>query len=238
MVGDLMADAESYVSLITSYHRGKPKFTATVRLHAEAYADLINVAQGVPGVFDLDVAIGAQLDAVGEWVGRSRYIVTQIDNAWFSFDIAGLGLDQGVWRDPYASDTGLTRLDDESYRILLRAKIAANNWDGTVEGAAAALSLVFGGNGSILYIEDRQDMSMIMGLSGDLPNALIIAMFGGGYIPIKPGGVGASYLTTSISGAPIFGFDAVAADGRPLAGFDEGAWAVSTDYALTHDLSA
>lgn len=233
-----MTDAESYVSLITSYHRGKPKFTATVRVTAEAAADLINTAQALPGAFDLDSAIGAQLDAVGEWVGRSRFIVTPIDNAWFSFDTAGLGFDQGVWRDPYASDTGLTRLDDDSYRVLLRAKIAANGWDGTVEDAAAALDLVFGGNGSILYIEDRQDMSMIMGLAGSLPNALIIAMFGGGYIPIKPGGVRVNYVTTSIDGAPIFGFDSVAADGRPLAGFDEGSWAVSTDYALTHDLAA
>ena len=238
MVGDLMADAETYVSLITSYHRGKPKFTATVQVTAEAAADLINSAQALPGVFDLDTAIGAQLDAVGEWVGRSRFIATPIDNAWFSFDTDGLGFDQGVWRGPYDSSTGLTRLDDESYRTVLRAKIAANNWDGTVEDAAAALALVFGGNGSILYIEDRQDMSMIMGLSGDLPNALIIAMFGSGYIPLKPGGVRVDYVTTSISGGPIFGFDAVAGDGRPLAGFDEGSWAVSTGYALTHDLAA
>lgn len=232
-----MASAEDYLGRITSYHRGKPSFTATVKVSADAAVALIDQARALPAAFDLDGAVGKQLDADGEWIGRSRFIATPIDNAWFSLDIAGLGLDQGVWKGPYDSETGLTRLDDESYRTLLRAKIAANNWDGTVEDAAAALAIVFGGTGSILYIEDRQDMSMIMGIAGNLPNALILAIFGGGYIPLKPGGVRVNYLVTSVDGDPIFGLDGVASDGRPLAGLDEGAWAVSPEYALTHDLT-
>ncbi|MBZ9939124.1 DUF2612 domain-containing protein [Mesorhizobium sp. BR1-1-16] len=233
-----MANAEDYVGRITSYHRGKPNFTATVAISGESYANLINAAQALPAAFDLDTAIGAQLDVGGEWVGRSRYIVTPIGNAWFSWDTEGLGWGQGVWRDPYASDTGLTRLDDDTYRLLLRAKIAANQWDGTVGGAAAALDIVFGGTATILYVEDRQDMHMIMGMAGAIPNALILTLFAGGYIPLKPGGVAVEYVVTSKNDTPIFGWGVAEADGKPLAGWGEGSWAVSPEYALTHDLAA
>lgn len=232
-----MASAEDYVGRITSYHRGLPKFTATVALSAEAYADLINVAQALPSAFDLDTAIGVQLDIVGQWVGRTRYITTPINNAWFSWDTAGLGWGQGVWRDPYASETGLTRLDDDTYRLLLRAKIAANNWDGTVAGAAAALSIIFGTGATILYIEDRGDMHMIMGMAGAIPNALVLSLFSGGYIPLKPGGVAVEYVVTSLSNTPVFGWGVAGADGKPLAGWGEGSWAVSPEYALTHNLA-
>lgn len=34
-------------------------------------------------------------------------------------------------------------LADEDYRLLLRAKIAANQWDGTPVGAKAVLDIVF-----------------------------------------------------------------------------------------------
>jgi len=232
-----MATAEDYVGRITSYHRGKPRFTETVRVSADATVDLIAAIRAVQPSFDLDTAIGVQLDVDGEWIGRSRYIVTPIDNAWFSWDTPGLGWNQGVWKGPFDAETGLTRLDDETYRLLLRAKIAANNWDGTMARAAEALAYIVSGSGTLLYIEDKQDMSMIIGIAGDLPSALVLAIFAGGYIPLKPAGVRVDYLVTSVSGDAVFGWDAVAADGKPLAGWDEGAWAVSPEYALTHDLA-
>ncbi|MGC7970039.1 DUF2612 domain-containing protein, partial [Salmonella enterica] len=72
----------------------------------------------LPFDFDLDQAIGVQLDAVGEWVGISRNITVPLAGVYFSFDIAGLGFDQGVWKGPFDPDTGLTTLDDDTYRLL------------------------------------------------------------------------------------------------------------------------
>lgn len=233
-----MPTVDDYLALIPSYHRGNPRFVATVRVFAEAAVAVQGSIAAIPAEFDLDTAIGAQEDVIGQWVGRSRYIATPIPNAWFSWDTDGLGWEQGVWQGPYDSTTGLTRLDDETYRLLLRAKIAANKWDGTIEGAAAALAYVFDGTTSIVYVEDHQDMSMVIGIAGTVPSALILCIFSGGYIPLKPAAVRVDYKVTSVSGAPVFGWGAAAADGKPLAGWGTGAWAVSPEYAITHDLTA
>lgn len=234
-----MAGAEDYVGLIPSYHRGQPRFTATIALTSGAFADLTNAVKTLPAAFDLDLAIGAQLDCVGAWVGRSRFVATPLASVWFSFDVAGLGVDQGVWRDPYASDTGLTRLDDETYRLLLRAKIAANHWNGRVESLAAVLAPLFGTGAVIVYLEDRQDMHMVVGLAGALPDALVLSLFSAGYLPLlKAGGVALDPIITSRAGASLFGFDAAALAGQPLAGLDQAAWGVPPSYALSHDLTA
>lgn len=232
-----MAAAEDYVGLITSYWRGKPKFTATVAVSAEASVAVQAAIRAFVEAFDIDVSVGAQEDVDGEWIGRSRYITTPIDGAWFSWDTAGLGWEQGVWKGPYDSTTGITRLDDETYRLLLRAKIAANSWDGTVGSADEAYSYIFNGIGTTIFIEDPQDMTMTVGLAGVIPSALVLCIIIGGYIPLKPAGVKVNYYLTSVSGEPIFGFDVALADGVPIAGWDEAAWAVTPEYALTHDLA-
>jgi hypothetical protein len=138
-----MAEIEDYVGRLTPYWRGKPKFAAELVALVEPMVDLQALLGELPEDFDLDLAIGVQLDAVGIWVGRSRDIPIPIPNIWFSFDDDKRGFDLGVWKGPYDSDTGIAVLDDETYRTFLRAKIAANNWDGTVEGAASAYSLIF-----------------------------------------------------------------------------------------------
>ncbi|MCX5516244.1 DUF2612 domain-containing protein [Kaistia algarum] len=233
-----MASAEDYVGLITSYWRGKPRFTATIQISADASVEQQAMIRSLVEAFDLDVSIGAQEDVDGEWIGRTRYINTPIAGAWFAWDTAGLGWEQGVWKGPYDSTTGITRLDDETYRLLLRAKIAANSWDGTVDGAATALAYIFNGIGTTVFIEDPQDMTMTVGLAGTIPSALVLCILIGGYIPLKPAGVRVNYYLTSVSGEPIFGFDVPFADGIPIAGWDEAAWAVTPEYALTHDLVA
>jgi hypothetical protein len=138
-----MATVEDYVGRLTPFWRGKPKFTAEIIALVEPLVDLQALVGELPGDFDLDNAVGVQLDAVGIWVGRSRLIPVPIPNIWFAFDDPIRCFDAGVWRGPYDSESGITRLDDDTYRTFLRAKIAANNWDGTVSGAAAAYALIF-----------------------------------------------------------------------------------------------
>lgn len=141
-----MAQASDYTSLITTEHAGKPKFAAMAAAVAQCFADQINVLQSIPAAFDVDTAIGVQLDAVGLWAGIRRQVRTPL-NVYFSLDTVGLGFDQGNWQGPFDPGTGLTSLDDETFRTLIRAKIAANSWDGTIPSAAAAYANLFGANG-------------------------------------------------------------------------------------------
>jgi hypothetical protein len=81
-----------YTTLITSEHRDKPKFAALVGLLANAVGDIGAAIQSLPQAFDLDVAIGTQLDVVGLWVGRSRTVTDVLIVGFFGFsdDIVAL----------------------------------------------------------------------------------------------------------------------------------------------------
>jgi len=216
-----MADISKYTGRVTSEHNQQPDFMAVVEALAQPMVDLQNLLGSMPGKFDLDSAVDAQLDDVGAWVGISRNINTPLTGVYFSFDTSGLGFDQGSWKGPFDPDTGLTRLDNDTYRLAIRAKIGANHWDGTLESSKAILDSIFGG-GTFVFIQDNQDMSMTIGVAGEVPSAVFLALLKGGYIPLKPEGVRVDYtIVTSVDGAPIFGFDI---SNNLVAGFDVGAW--------------
>ena len=216
-----MADLNDYTALITSEHRDMSRFMATIAAVVQPLVDQMNLLASMPGKFDLDAAVGAQLDDVGRWVGVSRRIRTPLTGIYFSFDIDGLGFDQGTWKGPFDPDTGLTVLDDDTYRLVIRAKIGANHWDGTLASSAAILNSIFGADTHV-FIEDHQDMSMTIGIAGKVPSAVFLALLAGGYIPLKPEGVRVAYtIVTTVDGAPMFGFDM---NNQFVAGFDSGAW--------------
>lgn len=211
---------EKYLDLIPNWNREKPKFSGTISALVEPLAGSQAFVTHLPIDFDLDVAIGSQLDVVGEWVGRTRFVSIPIENVWFSFDLEGIGFDQGAWKGPYDLDANMSRLDDDHYRILLRAKIAANQWDGTLPGAKAVLDPVFG-DGTHVFIQDHMDMPMTVGVSGKIPSAVTLALLAGGYIPLKPSGVRVNYLVVSEDETAMFGFDV---QSELIDGFDHGSW--------------
>ena len=219
-----MADLSQYTDLITSEHNKRLKFMEVVETLAEPMVDLQNVLSAMPGKFDLDNAVGDQLDTIGLWVGISRDVPVPLTSVYFSLDIDGLGFDQGSWKGPFDPDAGLTRLDDDTYRLVIRAKIGANHWDGTLESSKAILDSIFGG-GTFVFIQDNQDMSMTIGIAGVIPSAVFLAVLANGFIPLKPEGVRINIvIVTTVDGAPMFGFDM---SNNLVAGFDTGAWGTS-----------
>ncbi|MBR8380725.1 DUF2612 domain-containing protein [Burkholderia cenocepacia] len=216
-----MADISDYTSLITSEHRSQPNYIGVVTALIQPLVDQMNMLAAMPGQFDLDVAVGVQLDAIGVWVGISREIATPLAGVYFSFDVDGLGFDQGIWKGPYDPDDGLVSLDDDTYRLVIRAKIGANHWDGTLGSSADILNSIFNGD-THLFIEDNQDMSMTIAIAGKVPSPVFLALLANGYLPLKPEGVRIAYrMVTSVDETPIFGFDM---DNEYVAGFDVGSW--------------
>jgi hypothetical protein len=217
-----MPTLASYLALITSKHQNKPKYAATLTAILQPFVETQTLLLSMPLKYDLDTAEGVQLDAVGLWIGLSRYVASELPNTYFSFDDADLGFDLGNWKGRFDPSGGVVRLDDFNYRLLLRAKIAANNWDGTMQGAFDGLTQVFAAMGATVVIEDNQDMTMTIAITGALPTAVIRAILAEGYLPFKPEGVRVNYLVPSIAG-PLFAFDV---DSAELAGFDSGVWAI------------
>lgn len=93
--------ADSYYSnlLILQYHN-KPKAKATIEASVGLLPD--GLIQEVMNGFDLDTAVGKQLDTIGIYVGVDRF---------------------------YLDDTEYKKLDDEDYRILIKLKIISNSSD-------------------------------------------------------------------------------------------------------------
>jgi hypothetical protein len=153
-----VAALADYFDLVPAEHNQRPNFMATVGLSVQPYVDGINIANALIGLFDLDTAVGQQLDFTGQWIGVGRNIT--VDAAvWFSFDIAGLGFDQGRWITPFETSTRTVALADDagdpiSYRTLLKARVVANRWDGTIPGAYEAWNTLFAGTGYQVLIQD------------------------------------------------------------------------------------
>ncbi|EFF9416164.1 DUF2612 domain-containing protein, partial [Escherichia coli] len=103
-----------YTELITNYHATKPKFLAHVDLMTRPLIDVAAATRGLITAFDIDSAVGVQLDILGLWIGRSRVVSQPISGVYFSWDTDGLGYDQGVWQGPYDPDSGYMYLSDET----------------------------------------------------------------------------------------------------------------------------
>lgn len=219
-----------YTDLITNYHRDKPLFTQHVDLSTRPLSDAASAMNSLVTAFDIDKAVGVQLDILGEWIGRKRTVAIPIAGVYFSFDTEGLGWDQGVWQGPYDPDSGYTSLSDETYRIILKAKIAINQWDGTNDALKGILDTALVGSGLTMQIVDGQDMTISIWVFPEKDISLVsrelIAAIRQGYLTVKAADVYAGTINipsiyTPSDGSKFFGFDM---ESDFISGFDSGSW--------------
>ena len=215
-----------YESLIVPEHSGQPNYTATIDLSVQPFVDEQNTLNSLYLLFDLDVAVGAQLDAVGARVGRLRSVNVPLSNVYFSWDTPNLGWDQGYWQGQADPSQGVVLLNDDTYRLLLRAVILTNSWNGTVFSAEPALAELFNGTttpGTLLFIKNNFNMTMTIGIAGQIPPAIFLALLAEGEIPLTPAGVGVNYTMISNPTGPVFGFDI---ENQYISGWDVGSWGI------------
>ena len=197
----MAADISTWTALITSEYADKPKFMSKLAVDLQPLADMRDLMLSLPAALDVDAAVGAQLDAVGLWVGVGRLLPIAITDVYFSFDTDGLGWDQGSWWAPGDPDTVVTALPDDAFRTLIKAKIGANHWDGTIPGAYAAWDALFAGTAFSVLIEDLGGMRMNYILIGGTPDVITTTLFTGGYLDLKPAGVAITSVVGAISAA-------------------------------------
>jgi hypothetical protein len=221
-IGPNTGDISSWLSLVTSEHRDRPKFIAFLSMLLQPIADIQAVVRTIPSLFDLDVAVGAQLDIVGLWVGVTRNLTVALPNIYFSFGVAGLGFGEAIWRTSNDPLTGLVILTDDAFRTLIRARIANNQWDGTIPGAYTVWELAFTGTGIGVLIQDYGNMHMLFALTGPTLDAVTEALLKNGYLNLKPAGVLiVAYVTPTVPNVPYFGFGV---QNPSISGFGTGAW--------------
>lgn len=220
----MSGDTTPYENLITSEHQDKPKFKAMIVAVSQAWADMIDENSRIAALYDLDLAVGQQLDYIGHWVGVNRYLTVPIpaSEVYFAFDTLGLGFDEGVWTEVGFTGLDLVSLPDDYYRLLLRAIILNNRWDCDKPDAYALAAIIFAPQGFRLFIQDHSNLTMGIGLLGaGPPPALTWAMLTGGLLRLKPIGIRITEYVAQSEPGPIFAFDI---NNSYFSGFDLGAW--------------
>lgn len=162
-----------YLDNITSEHRDKPKFIGWLSKNLTIMDHTYLVIKSIDPNFDLDNAIGVQLDILGTVIGRKRTLTFQPINGF----------------NPV--------LNDDYYRLVLKTKVAMNNWGGTVPEMYQIWDNIFGNDDDLeLQLEDNQDMSFnayIEGYVDQIQQDLLQHQ----YIIPKPEGVRINYITRS-----------------------------------------
>lgn len=176
-----------YTSLITSEFQTAANFMSMVTNVCQPWADVVALSQETPTLYDIDQATGAQLDAIGLWVGLPRVIQTPL-LVYFSWDTDNLGWDQGIWYGVGQPVNYAVSMDDGTYRIMLKAKIAANQWDGSTEQYLIDFQFVFAGSGITITFVDNQDDTIDIYFSAK-PSAILIGLLQNDYLPLRPAGV-------------------------------------------------
>lgn len=174
-----MADIQRYLNLVTSQHQNKPKFTVWLSSTLSILDDANTLAVNFNTYFDLDLAVGAQLDVLGKIVGVSRNVSYQ------------------------PLDGSSPVLSDNSYRILIKVKISKNSWDGTIPSIYNLWKNIFPQFG--IRVIDNQNMSMKAVLTGQIDSSTQ-QLIDNAYIVPKPMGVSLTIEgLTSASLSPYIG---------------------------------
>lgn len=160
-----MIDMDTYLNRITSQHKTKPKFMAFLAARLQPFIDLAKCLESFDVAFDLDTAVGKQLDRIGQYIGVDRLLNFQ---------------------PQYAP----ALLPDSYYRMLLKARISLNNWDGTTAGIQTIWGAVF--PDYTIDVVDKQNMTMSVRIEG-LRSLFESEIVNHGYLTPKPMGVLVDY---------------------------------------------
>lgn len=216
-----MNTAQTYLNLITSEHQNQPNFSAMVSFGVATMVQVQALMAQMSGpLFDLSTPpVGNQLDIIGQWAGVSRNVNIPITGILFTWDgITADGWGFGVWSSA-ENPSSITVLPDGAYLSLILAKIAANQWNGTTEGAYAVWAVAFPQYN--LLIQDNQNMSFAIAIQGMPLDSLTLALLTGGYIPLRPEGVEITEYIVPVDTNPLFGWDL---DTTFVQGWGTGSW--------------
>jgi|SRR6516162_10246954 hypothetical protein len=183
--------SQYYLKLLTPMYAQAANYQAWLKRVIDIASDLSYCLATFDGAFDLDYAIGVQLNVVGDIVGVSRTV-------------------------PFQPSGGVSPiLDDDSYRLLIKATIANNLWDGKIGSMYPIWSSLF--PGGHITIQDNQNMTANIILTGSF-TSIIQDLITHDMIVPRPEAVAYTYLLGSL---PFFGFDRHDAY---IDGWDIGKW--------------
>lgn len=176
----------------------------TVALLTSSVGAVSDSALSLVPAFNVDTAVGVQLDVIGLWVGISRSQSLPITGAWFTWNSSTRGWNVSNWKSPSDPDEGIVTLDDTTYRVVIKAKIGSNYWDGTVKDLTLIGTTAMADAEIVVFVLDNLDMTTTVYILGT-PTYALIELIKRGVCPPKTAGVRITgYILASSPGAPFF----------------------------------
>lgn len=165
-----------YTLLLIKQYFGKPKAKAETQMVIGEFERVFEILRTFPDRFDVDLAIGDQLDKVGKIVGISRNVPLVIAKIAFGFDdnvnSKTFGdkfavVDAAPFYDKFTPPYTDQQLDDFTFRRLIKAKIAVNNTSAYIASdertsIQEVIQAAFNGQA---YVIDKKNMTLWLYIS-------------------------------------------------------------------------
>lgn len=158
--------------LITEQFRDKPVFKKYLELLLNPSEELQVVLKDLMQKRSIDTAEGVQLDMIGAIVGQRRTLLDADLLGYFGFigdlqagsygtiSVPELG---SVWRSRDSPMTGNITLNDDLYRVLIKAKIVKNVTRATPEDIMRFANFMFNTSGSTIIFEGGAKFKILIG---------------------------------------------------------------------------
>src|SRR5580693_86331 len=179
-----------YRRTIISQYSASPILTQLIANMSQYFEPCANLDAFYDNIWNIVTAVGYGLDVWGRIVGVQR--VLQVTEAgWLGFEEAESGDDANPWNQaPWYGGGAATSnyaLSDESFRMLILAKAAANITDGSIPSINAILMSLFPAMGNC-YVTDGGNMTMTYTFSQPLSPVQLAIVTNSGVLP-RPTGV-------------------------------------------------
>ncbi|EPT3121751.1 DUF2612 domain-containing protein [Pseudomonas aeruginosa] len=170
---------------IYAQYRDKPKAVAWYEIARKLGGSIEAAAQAVRKSYDIDTAVGEQLNVIGRIVVAPRSFMGSIPMNPALFDLT----DGDEFGDDGAMFSALTidqdgQLSDDLYRLVIKAKIIKNNGDATIENILDGMNFLLP-KAQVLRVTDGEDMSFSIEFYGEITNLERFALLNAGLVP-KP----------------------------------------------------
>ena len=212
---DVETTIEYYKDLLLYQYINQPNARLVIGLLcSQAIADLLPIS--INEAFDIDTAVGPQLDIIGEYIGVNRTINVTLSRDYFTFedtvipastlygftDYTDSALNANVTFYEYVDTSKTTSaLIDSEYRILLKLKSLCNVSNNSLSEINKILYDFFGTD---IVVFDQLDMTMSYFVKSNISRIISIAN-SQNLLP-KPAGVFIGVFT-SIDVAKLWGLN-------------------------------
>lgn len=175
---------------IYAQYRTKAKAVAWYNIVRSLAAELDSGANAVRVMYEIDTAVGEQLDILGRIVVIPRNFIQPVPMTPPQFAIANNT--PGEFGDTSAMFSALSvdsdaQMSDELYRLIIKSKIIKNNSDATLESILFGMNFLLP-NAEVLRITDSENMSFTVEFYGEITELERYAVLNAMLVP-KPQGV-------------------------------------------------